>query len=150
MKWELAYGMELELDWDLTDFGFCCDALEVADEGVGVEMDSVVLCPLLFSLAEATEATVAAAAEVGVVATVEAEATDEAGDDIVSCWLEDMLGCWLLASTWTTDELLSLSSSAVTSSLELEVAEAVTAAESLRLEIFILAVPLTTSMNLQE
>ena len=47
-------------------------------------MDSVVLCPLLFSLAEATEATVAAA-EVGVVATVEAEATDEAGDDIVSC-----------------------------------------------------------------
>ncbi len=48
-------------------------------------MDSVVLCPLLFSLAEATEATVAAAAEVGVVATVEAEATDEAGDDIVSC-----------------------------------------------------------------
>ena len=64
---------------------FCCDALEVADEGVGVEMDSVVLCPLLFSLAEATEATVAAAAEVGVVATVEAEATDEAGDDIVSC-----------------------------------------------------------------
>lgn len=55
-----------------------------------------------------------------------------------------------MASTWTTDELLSLSSSAVTSSLELEVAEAVTAAESLRLEIFILAVPLTTSMNLQE
>lgn len=52
-----------------------------------------------------------------------------------------------MASTWTTDELLSLSSSAVTSSLELEVAEAVTAAESLRLEIFILAVPLTTSMN---
>ena len=46
-------------------------------------MDSVVLCPLLFSLAEATEATVAAAAEV--IATVEAEATDEAGDDIVSC-----------------------------------------------------------------
>ena len=46
-------------------------------------MDSVVLCPLLFSLAEATEATVAT--EVGVVARVEAEATDEAGDDIVSC-----------------------------------------------------------------
>ena len=145
MKWELAYGMELELDWDLTDFGFCCDALEVADEGVGVEMDSVAL--LLFSLAFS----VAAEAEEGAgeVAVVEAEATDEAGE-IVSCWLEDMLGCWLLASTWTTDELLSLSSSAVTSSLELEVAEAVTAAESLRLEIFILAVPLTTSMNLQE
>ena len=135
--------MELELDWDLTDFGFCCDALEVADEGVGVEMDSVAL--LLFSLAFS----VAAEAEEGAgeVAVVEAEATDEAGE-IVSCWLEDMLGCWLLASTWTTDELLSLSSSAVTSSLELEVAEAVWG--SLRLEIFILAVPLTTSMNLQK
>ena len=40
-------------------------------------MDSVVLCPLLFSLAEATEATVAAAAEVGVVATVEADRQTE-------------------------------------------------------------------------
>lgn len=55
-----------------------------------------------------------------------------------------MLGCWLLASTWTT-ELLSLSSSAVTSWFE--VAEAAAFVESLRLEIFILLVPLTTSMN---
>ena len=120
--------MELEVDWDFADFN---DAFEVADE-VGAE--SVALTAL--SLAEA-----------GVVAGVGPEVTVE--DCCEACdefsWLEDMLGC--LASEAAGVGLLSWppSSSAVASSLELEAA-----AESLRLEIFILAVPLTTSMNLKE